>query len=84
MASLQELAKHSTFAATKVTDAGLKELAGLQSLHSLYLTHCQVTDAGLKELAGLKSLQVLNLGDTEGDGRGTGVQPKEPASTVLV
>jgi hypothetical protein len=50
---------------TKVTDAGLKELAGLKSLQTLNLVGTQVTDAGLKELAGLKSLQTLNLNDTQ-------------------
>jgi hypothetical protein len=33
-----------------VTDAGLKELAGLKSLQSLDLSRTKVTDAGLKEL----------------------------------
>ncbi len=50
---------------TKVTDAGLKELAGLKSLQALYLAGTQVTDAGLKELAGLKSLQILDLRGTK-------------------
>ena len=40
---------------SSVTDAGLKELAGLKSLQSLSLHNTQVTDAGLKELAGLKA-----------------------------
>src|SRR5580704_15503934 len=41
----------------KVTDAGLKELAGLKSLQALYLAGrgagavAQLTDVGLKELA---------------------------------
>ena len=34
-----------------VTDAGLKELAGLTQLQSLNLHNTKVTDAGLKELA---------------------------------
>jgi len=33
-----------------VTDAGLKELAGLKSLQSLDLFITHVTDAGIKEL----------------------------------
>jgi outer membrane lipoprotein-sorting protein len=49
---------------TRVTDAGLKELAGLKTLKKLDLP-TQVTDAGLKELAGLKSLQLLNLEGTD-------------------
>ena len=44
-----------------MTDAGLKELAGLKNLQSLDLWYTGITDAGLKELAELKSLQVLNL-----------------------
>ena len=35
---------------TKMTDAGLKELAALKSLSSLNLTGTKVTDAGEKEL----------------------------------
>ena len=50
---------------TQVTDAGLKELAGLKSLHTLDLRGTQVTDAGLKELAGLKSLHTLYLSGTQ-------------------
>jgi serine/threonine protein kinase/Leucine-rich repeat (LRR) protein len=44
-----------------VTDAGLKELAGLKQLQWLNLVGTLVTDAGLKELAGLKQLQWLSL-----------------------
>src|SRR5262249_10790670 len=55
-----------------VTDAGLRELAGLRSLQSLSLRFTKVTDAGLKELAGLNTLQWLNLGDTHV--RGTGLK----------
>src|SRR5262245_16413001 len=44
-----------------VTDAALKELAGLKNLRRLDLSFTQVTDAGLKELAGLTGLQTLNL-----------------------
>ena len=37
-----------------MTDAGLKELAGLKSLQSLNLSYTQVMDAGLKELTSLR------------------------------
>ena len=47
---------------TKVTDAGLKELADSRALQELDLHGTKVTDAGLKELAGLKTLQTLDLG----------------------
>ena len=44
-----------------MTDAGLKELAGLTQLQTLNLAGTKVTDAGLKELAGLTQLQTLDL-----------------------
>ncbi len=50
---------------TRVTDAGMRELAGLNGLQDLRLALTQVTDAGLKELAGLKSMQALDLGFTK-------------------
>ena len=50
---------------TKITDAGLKELAKLQKLKGLYLSGTQITDAGLKELAKLKKLKYLQLSDTK-------------------
>jgi hypothetical protein len=50
---------------TKVTNAGLKELAMLKKLASLNLAKTQVTDAGLKELTALKNLTVLYLGGTK-------------------
>jgi internalin A len=41
-----------------ITDAGLKELAGLKNLQWLDLClDTKITDAGLKELAGLKNLR---------------------------
>jgi hypothetical protein len=50
---------------TKVTDAGLKELAPLENLTTLGLKGTQVTDAGLKELAPLKNLTELHLSGTQ-------------------
>ena len=48
------------FLAADVTDASLKELAGLNTLQALTLNGAtQVTDAGLKQLAGLTALQTL-------------------------
>jgi hypothetical protein len=55
---------------TNVTDAGLKELAGLKSLQTLDLGSTHVTGAGLRELVRPESLQILGLGDpnvTEND-----------------
>ena len=58
---LQSLALYHT----RITDAGLKNLAGLSSLRTLSLGRTQVTDAGLKSLAGLKNLQSLDLSETK-------------------
>src|SRR5262245_36261627 len=57
-------------AGAQVTDAGLKELAGLKSLQTLDLVSTRVTDAGLNELAGLTNLQRLHLGGTDVAGPG--------------
>jgi hypothetical protein len=55
---------------TGVTDAGLKELAGLKQLRTLSLRGTQVTNTGLKELAGLQQLQELDLTDSQVTGAG--------------
>jgi len=47
-----------------VTNASLRELAGLEYLRFLDLRFTNVTDAGLKQLAGLKSLETLWLQNT--------------------
>jgi hypothetical protein len=50
---------------TKMTDEGLKELAGLKRLKVLYLHRTEVTDAGLKEVARVEYLEKLYLGGTQ-------------------
>jgi len=50
---------------SKITDAGLKELAAFKSIALLSLGSTKITDAGLKELAALKSLSALNLNSTK-------------------
>ena len=49
---------------TRVTDAGLQHVAGLNNLTKLNLWGTLVTDVGLQHVAGLNSLTTLNLGDT--------------------
>ncbi|MDW7996018.1 MAG: hypothetical protein RMI91_15330 [Gemmatales bacterium] len=49
---------------TRVTDAGLKELAALKKLTELNLQRTPITDAGLKELAALQNLRKLQLWNT--------------------
>ena len=46
---------------TKVTDAGARQLARFQQLHTLRLSGTAVTDAGVKDVARLRRLQWLNL-----------------------
>ena len=45
----------------KVTDAGLKEVAKLETLRLLYLNSTRITDAGLQDLGELKNLSTLTL-----------------------
>ncbi|HXY33329.1 MAG TPA: hypothetical protein VEI07_03815, partial [Planctomycetaceae bacterium] len=49
---------------TNITDAGLKELAGLKKLKSLCLANTDITDAGLSELRGIENLESLILSNT--------------------
>jgi hypothetical protein len=56
--------KNITFYGSKITDADLAHLEGLDRLVHLYLMETKITDAGLQHLEGLKQLQVLDLSDT--------------------
>jgi hypothetical protein len=51
--------------ATRIKDADLRQLAGLNELEVLYLSYTQVTDAGLVHLAALSRLRILILEETE-------------------
>jgi hypothetical protein len=55
---------------TKMTDDGLKELAGLKRLRILFLHRTLVTDGGLKEVARFAYLEKLYLGATKVTGAG--------------
>lgn len=50
---------------SKITDVGLKFLAGHKNLTALELVYTKVTDTGLKDLAKLPNLGLLNLRSTE-------------------
>lgn len=50
---------------SKMTDEGLKELAGLKKLAQLDLSNTAITDAGVKELAKMKTLIWLDLAFTK-------------------
>jgi len=54
-------------ARTKVTDAGLKILAGWENLRVVDLSRTRVTSAGLAAASGLKKLEVINLTETSVD-----------------
>jgi internalin A len=55
---------------SKVSDVGLKALAGFKNLNSLDISHTAVTDAGLKELRSFKKLASLDLSKTSVTGAG--------------
>ena len=50
---------------TQITDAGLKEVAKMQTLRTLRLDRTQITDEGLKDVAKLKKLDSLFLDSTQ-------------------
>ena len=49
---------------TRITDAGMKYLAGFRKMHQLYLGQTAITDAGVKELAPCEQLAFLGLENT--------------------
>ena len=66
-----------------ITDAGLKELAGLTKLRALDLWGTNVTGTGLKELVGLSDLQTLNLWRTPLTDEGLAQIERLPSVTSL-
>ncbi|MCC6793724.1 MAG: DUF1553 domain-containing protein [Candidatus Hydrogenedentes bacterium] len=68
LAKLAALAPQVTWlnlAGTKVTDAGLAQVANLKKITRLHLERTEVTDAGIANLAGLENLQYLNVYGTK-------------------
>ncbi|MCX6856190.1 MAG: hypothetical protein NTV80_14940 [Verrucomicrobia bacterium] len=65
LAPMAEKISSLDLAKTKVTDTGLKALAGFKNLKELHLEGTGITDAGLDHLAGLTSLEYLNLYNTK-------------------
>jgi Leucine-rich repeat (LRR) protein len=57
-------AKPADVTQTRVTDAGLKELAALPNLTALDLSGCAVAGPGLRDLARVPNLSALNLSRT--------------------
>ena len=53
--------EYLTLAGTRVTDAGLEHLVGLERLRELDLSETAITDAGIEALAELRGLQVLRV-----------------------
>lgn len=52
-------------AGTKITDDGLKQIAGMKQLKRLHLEKTQIGDVGLDHLLGLAELEYLNLYGTQ-------------------
>jgi len=68
LAPLQSNLRWLDLAGTKVTDAGLAQVAGMVNLERLHLERTGVTDAGLADLQSLAQLEYLNLyGTSVGD-----------------
>jgi hypothetical protein len=68
LAKLVALAPQITWlnlAGTKVTDAGLQQVANLTKLTRLHLERTEITDAGIASLKALDNLQYLNLYGTK-------------------
>jgi internalin A len=76
--------RHLELHHTALSDAGLKELAGLNQLRFLDVNSTKITDAGLKELAGLKNLRELRAFNTKvTDAGGAALQKELPTCKIL-
>jgi Leucine-rich repeat (LRR) protein len=69
---------------TKITDAGLKHLAGLPKLEILNLQGTQVSDDGLKALESMKQLKVLDVSKTKISEAGAGQLKKVLTKTQIL
>ena len=65
-----DLIVDAELARTRITDAGLKTLAGFPNLRSLDLSHTAISSGGLASLARLGKLESLNLTSTDVDDEG--------------
>jgi hypothetical protein len=70
---IADLVVDAELARTKITDSGVKTLAGFANLRSVDLSHTAITSRGLPPLKSLGKLESLNLTATDVDDRG--VQP---------
>lgn len=61
LTNLSKLKRLSIRECEKITDDGLLNLNGINSLNALDLTYCKITDNGILNLIGLASLQILDL-----------------------
>lgn len=68
--SVADLIVDAELARTKVTDAGVKTLAGFSNLRSVDLSRTAVTSHGLAPLQNLSKLESLNLTATDVDDQG--------------
>ena len=60
----QPTLRHLDLCAQGITDAGVRRLAGLPNLQTLWLSQTRITDASVDTLAGIGTLRELALGGT--------------------
>lgn len=83
LAPVADLIVEAELARTKVTDAGMKTVAGWANLRRLDLSHTAVTSAGLGELKPLGKLSWINLTATQVDEAGVAaLRERAPRATV--
>lgn len=79
LAPVADLIVDVELARTKVTDAGMKTLAGFSNLRSVDLTRTAITSDGAVSLSGLKLLESVNLTGTAVDDSGVAKLKAAPA-----
>jgi hypothetical protein len=79
LARVEDLIVEAELARKKVTDAGLRSVAGWNNLTRLDLTQTAVTSAGVAALAPLAKLEAVNLTATKVDDAGVAALRAQPA-----
>lgn len=78
-----DLIVDAELARTRISDAGVKTVAGFPNLRSLDLSHTAVTSAGLAPLESLPKLESLNLTSTAVDDQGVRPFVRKPGLAHL-
>jgi hypothetical protein len=81
--SLTQVILDNDNGSSRVTDAGVAHLTGLDNLISLNMYGTQITRKGLESIAQIESLKILNIGGTDVTGDLSELGPLENLEWLL-